>query len=201
MVEGHTATLLQLFEEQRFVRSKDLQEFGIPRAYLSRLLKRGRIRRVTRGLYECVDAPADERATLAEACASVPRAVISLFSAAQLHELTVTTPHAVWIALPPGTPRPRVDFVALEIIYVEPALLTGSAVQVEDYFGAEIRVTNPARTVVDMFRFRRRVGLEAALEVLRIYVQRTSTLDALLTEARRLSMDKVMAPYLEMLLA
>ena len=201
MADDHTATLLRLFDERRFVRARDLAEFGIPRAYLSRLVEQGRIRRVARGLYERMDAPSDERATLAEVCARVPRAVVCLVSAAQLHELTVGTPYAVWVALPPGTPRPRLDFVVLEIAYVEPALLTGSAVRVEDYFGADIRVTSPARTVVDMFRFRGRVGLEVALEVLQAYVRRTNTLDALLDEARRVKVDKVMAPYLEAFLA
>jgi predicted transcriptional regulator of viral defense system len=200
MAQNHVSTLLQLFESSRFVRSKDLDEFGIPRAYLSRLMERGRIRRVARGLYERTDAPSDERETLAEVCATVPRAVVSLFSAAQLYDLTVTMPHAVWISLPPGTPRPRVDFVALEITYVDPALLTGSAVQILDYFGADIRVTTPVRTVVDMFRFRSRVGLEAALETLQAYVQRNRTFDALMAEAGRLKVDKVMKPYLEALL-
>lgn len=201
MADDHTTTLLRLFDERRFVRARDLAEFGIPRAYLSRLVERGRIRRVARGMYESVDAPSDERATLAEVCARVPHAVVCLFSAAQLYELTVATPYAVWVALPPGTPRPRLEFVTLEIAYVEPALLTGSAVQVEDYFGADIRVTSPARTVVDMFRFRSRVGLEASLEVLRAYVRRRSTVDALLDEARRVKVDKAMAPYLEAFLA
>lgn len=201
MADDHTATLLRLFDERRFVRARDLAEFGIPRTYLSRFVEQGRIRRVARGLYESVDAPSDERATLAEVCARVPRAVVCLFSAAQLHELTVATPYAVWVALPPGTPRPRLEFVTLEIAYVEPALLTESAVQVEDYFGADIRVTSPARTVVDMFRFRSRVGLEPALEVFQAYVRRANTLDELLDEARRVKVDKVMAPYLEAFLA
>lgn len=52
-----------------------------------------------------------------------------------------------------------------------------------------------------MFRFRSRVGLEAALEVLRAYVDRNSTLDALLDQARRVKMDKVMMPYLKAFLA
>jgi len=93
------------------------------------------------------------------------------------------------------------EIVTLAIAYVEPALLTGSAVQVEDYFGADIRVTSPERTAVDMFRFRRRVGLEAALEVLRTYLNRNSTLDALLDEARRIKVDKAMMPYLSAFLA
>jgi hypothetical protein len=94
-----------------------------------------------------------------------------------------------------------VEFVALEITYIEPALLTGSGVKILDYFGADIRVTTPVRTVVDMFRFRSRVGLEAALETLQAYVQRATTFDELLAEARRLKVDKVMKPYLEALLA
>ena len=80
---NHTHELIALLRNKRLVRTRDVEAAGIPRTYLTRLVKQGKIRRVARGLYELTDAPTDENATLAEVCKRVPRATICLLSAAQ----------------------------------------------------------------------------------------------------------------------
>ncbi|HEX5136956.1 MAG TPA: type IV toxin-antitoxin system AbiEi family antitoxin domain-containing protein, partial [Planctomycetota bacterium] len=47
------------------VRARDLDEAGIPRAYLRRLCERGLLERVDRGLYRLADAAATELHSLA----------------------------------------------------------------------------------------------------------------------------------------
>ena len=198
---NHTHELIALLRKKRLVRTRDVEEAGIPRTYLTRLVKQGKIRRVARGLYELTDAPTDHNASLAEVCTRVPRATIGLISAAQFHDLTAATPPTVWIVLPSHTPHPKVDFVRLEIAYASPAIVTPSAVESHDYFGADIRVTTPSRTVVDMFRFRNRVGLELAVEGLRNYVSRSQDFSDLLYQAKLLRVSRVLAPYLQALAA
>ena len=196
---NHTHELIALLRKKRLVRTRDVEEAGIPRAYLTRLVKQGKIRRVARGLYELTDAPTDENATLAEVCKRVPRATICLLSAAQFHELTTATPPAVWITLPTHTPHPKIDFVRLEIVYTDPSLLGPTAIESHDHYGATIRITSASRTVADMFRFRNRVGLELALETLRTYATREGNLRDLLYQAKLLRVDSVLAPYLQAL--
>lgn len=134
-------------------------------------------------LYELSGAPVDERASLAEVCAMLPNTTICLLSAAQHHGMTTAFPHAVWITLTPGTPTPKLNTIQVEAVYMKKALLEG-VVETEDYFGAEIRVTNLEKTVVDMFRYRTRIGLDFALEALKEYVERTETYAKLLEIAK-----------------
>ena len=65
-----------------------------------------------------------------------------------------------------------------------------------------MRVYSVIRTVVDCFRFRNKLGLDVALEAL-IEARRSRRLD--LNEldriAKVLRMDRVMRPYLEMMVA
>lgn len=197
--EDHANALLALLRRKRLVRARDVEEAGIPRAYLTRLVRRGTMRRVARGLYELADAPTDENASLAEVCKRVPRATICLLSAAQFHDLTTAAPPAVWIMLPSHTPHPKVDFVRLEIVYTDPSLLRSSAVEHHDHFGSSIRITTATRTVADMFRFRNRVGLELALETLRTYVSRNHEYGDLLEQARLLRVESILTPYLQAL--
>lgn len=66
--------------------------------------------------------------------------------------------------------------------------------------GLHVPVFNAARTVVDCFKARNKIGLDVALEALRDgYRQRKFNLDELSRYALRAHMANVMRPYLESL--
>jgi predicted transcriptional regulator of viral defense system len=59
-----------------------------------------------------------------------------------------------------------------------------------------VRITNPARTVVDCFKFRNKIGIDVAVEALRDYRRlHKGTADELWRHADRLRMTRVMRPY------
>jgi len=165
------------------------------------MVKAGEARRIGRGIYELADAPWNERETFARVCTRIDKATIGLLTAAQIHELTTIAPPSVWIFLPPGTPHPTVDFVRLEIAYMDPPLLDETAVDTLDYYNAKIRLTNPAKTVADLFRYRNRVGLDAALEALRTLTQKQEHINDMMRHAKRERVDRFIAPYLQAMLA
>jgi len=66
--------------------------------------------------------------------------------------------------------------------------------------GVEVRLTTPAKTVADCFRFRRHVGLEVALASLKDYLKkRKGSMDALVQAAQADRIYAFMRPYLEAL--
>ena len=66
--------------------------------------------------------------------------------------------------------------------------------------GVKVRLTAPAKTVADCFRFRRHVGLEVALAALKDYLKkRKDSIDALVEAARADRIYAFMRPYLEAL--
>jgi hypothetical protein len=61
-----------------------------------------------------------------------------------------------------------------------------------------VRVTDPAKTVADCWKFRNKIGLDVALEALRDgWRQRKFTMDELWHYARINRVTNVMRPYLE----
>ena len=59
-----------------------------------------------------------------------------------------------------------------------------------------IRITSPARTVVDCFKFRNSIGIDIAIEALKEYRRlRNGTADEIWRQAERLRMTKVVRPY------
>ena len=64
--------------------------------------------------------------------------------------------------------------------------------------GIDVAITEPARTVVDCFRYRRKVGLDVALEGLRKGLrQRKVTSDQLWRHATKMRVWSILKPYVE----
>jgi predicted transcriptional regulator of viral defense system len=181
------------------LRPRDLSAHGIPREYLIRLLAEGRLQRPARGIYMLADAEVSEHQSLLEACKRVPRGVICLLSALRFHGLTTQAPFEVWLAIADNARVPRVEYPPLRIVrFSRSALTTGIDQPVID--GVPLRVTNVARTVVDCFKYRNKIGLDVALEALRdCWRQKKATMDELYRTAQSRRMANVMRPYLESL--
>jgi predicted transcriptional regulator of viral defense system len=194
-----TERVLALARRHGVLRARDLAPHGIPREYLTRLHAQGVLERPARGMYVLAEADGDEHQTLIEACKRVPHGVVCLLSALRFHGLTTQAPFEVWLGIDVKARLPKVDYPPLRIVrFSGPALTAG----VEEHVnrGVPVRVTNPARTVVDCFKYRNKVGLDVALEALRdCRHKRMATVDELHRAAQTLRMANVIRPYLEAL--
>jgi predicted transcriptional regulator of viral defense system len=181
------------------VRARDLDAHGIPRAYLKRLVARGDLEQIDRGLYRLVDAPATELSALADVSKRVPHAVVGLLSALQAHGMTSEVPHAVWVFVDRRARVPKVASPKLEVVRAS-GLARTHGVETRVIDGVKVQLTSPAKTVADCFRFRRHVGLEVAIAALRDYLaKRKGSVDALLQAARADRVEALMRPYVEAL--
>jgi predicted transcriptional regulator of viral defense system len=193
----HRDRIIALARRNRVLRPRDLAPLGVPREYLVRLLAEGILERPARGLYVLAATDPDENQTLAEACKRVPHGVVCLLSALQYHGLTSQAPFEVWLAISSRARRPKVEYPPLRIVRFSGAGLT-IGVETVSTAGGEVRVTTPARTVVDCFKYRNKIGLDVALEALRdSRTQKKATMDELYRTAQSRRMANVMRPYLE----
>ncbi|MBI5443519.1 MAG: type IV toxin-antitoxin system AbiEi family antitoxin domain-containing protein [Deltaproteobacteria bacterium] len=191
--------VIELTRKAGVLRPRDLDAVGIPRVYLQRLCRKGGIERLQRGLYCLPERSAGEFATLAEVAKRVPSGVVCLLSALRFHELTTQTPHEVWLALDRKSRKPRLDLPVRVVRFSAEALSAGYEVHVIDQ--VPVRVYGPAKTVVDCFKYRNKIGLDVALEALQDYLrQRKGTVDELWRFAKICRVSNVMRPYLEAVL-
>lgn len=148
-----------------FFRSSDLETAGLSRHQLPSLLRSGAVVRLGRGLYRRTDAEPSEHYSLAMACAAVPQSIVCLLTALQVHEIGTQAPSAIWLAIPHKARLPRLQAPKLRIVrFSGPAWSYG--VSDTTFEGVPARITSPARTIADCFRFERLVGAEAAIEAL-----------------------------------
>lgn len=157
--------------------------------------------RPARGLYQLADAAIDARHTLAEACALVPKGVVCLTSALQFHELTLQMPSNVWMAIDRAAWKPLVEYPRIRFVRFAPRALS-EGMERHTIEGVSVAVFNPAKTVVDCFRYRNKVGLDVALEGLREGLRsRKISPDQLWQFAREARIWSVIKPYLEAMVA
>lgn len=197
MTVSARARLIQVAEDGAVIRARDLDSHRIPRVYLTHLVSEGALRRLGRGLYISSRAKLTEHHELAEAAKRVPHAVVCLLSALQFHRLTTQAPREVWIAIDQKARRARGERPRLRIVHFSGQALSAG---VEEHVieGVRVRVYNPAKTVADCFKFRNKIGLDVALEVLRDYRRtKKGTSDDLWRFAKICRVANVMRPYLE----
>ena len=148
-----------------FFRPGQVEAAGLTREQLPALVRSGKVERVGRGLYRLADAEPTENYSLAMACARVPNSIVCLLSALRVHGIGTQAPAEVWLAIPHKARKPRLRELRLRIVrFSGPAWTFG--VQQTTFEGVPARITSPARTVADCFRFERLVGPEAAMEAL-----------------------------------
>ncbi len=153
------------------ITARDLANRGVRRERLFRLHASGQLQRVARGVYRTTAASATELASVVEVAKRAPNAVMCLLTALQIHGLTTELPHEVWVLINNRARAPRMDYPKLHVVRASGSAATHGIEQriVEN---TEVRVTSPAKTVADCFRYRDHVGLETALSALRDYLRR-----------------------------
>lgn len=174
--------------------------YGIHPQTLYALRDAGRLEQISRGLYRLADLAPLSDPDLVVVALRVPRAVVCLISALALHELTTQIPSWVYVALPRGAAKPALDHPPLRIFWFSGDAYS-AGVEVRRVDDTEVRLYNPAKTIADCFKYRNKIGLDVALEALRLYRKRRDfNVDALLQYARICRVARVMRPYVEALL-
>jgi predicted transcriptional regulator of viral defense system len=169
---GKSDRVLALAREFHIVRPRDVEGIGVPREYLLRLHRAGQLERVGRGLYR-------------------------LLSALVFHDVGTQNPFEVWIALPRGSRRPRLNAPPVRV-----TTLSGTAYSegIEEHVieGISVHIYGVAKTVVDCFRFRNKIGLDVALEALREIIRsKKTTINEINRFAKLVRLERVIRPYLE----
>jgi predicted transcriptional regulator of viral defense system len=181
------------------LRTREALALGIHPRTLYALRDAGLLESLGRGLYRLADLPPLANPDLVTVALKVPRGVICLISALAFHELTTQVPHVVSIALERGDRRPRLDYPPLQVFWFSGAAWS-EGIETHAIDQTPVRFYSPAKSVADSFKFRQQIGLDVALEALRIYRQSPQfDPQELLHFARICRVESVIRPYLEAL--
>jgi predicted transcriptional regulator of viral defense system len=166
---------------------------------LQRFAAEGTVEKLGGGLYRLSEVEPNELETIAMVASAAPNAIVCLLTALRVHEIGTQSPSEVWIALDRKARKPRRIPTRLRIVRFSGAMLTYGVVK-RSMLGVSVSITSPARTVVDCFRYRNKVGIDVAMEALREAVRsRITTVDQIVRAAEVCRARTVMRTYLEAL--
>jgi predicted transcriptional regulator of viral defense system len=194
---SNTERLLNYIREKGVLRTKELDQIAIPRIYLTRLVRKGLLERISRGLYRLPDSEITEYFTLLQVAKKIPQGVVCLISALRFHDLTTQIPHHIWMAVERGKWEPSDRDLPIRICELSGQSLS-EGIENQLINGVPIRIYNVAKTVADCFKYRNKIGLDVAMEALQDALrQRKCTANEIWHYARICRVANVMRPYLE----
>jgi predicted transcriptional regulator of viral defense system len=188
-----------IFKEQNgILLTSDLAKFGIPRTYLSILVKNGEIQRISRGVYSAANYMTDEMTSIQ---ARYKGAIFSHETALYLLRLTDRTPlfysvtvPAVYNATPLKANGAKVYFVSRDLHLV--GLMT-----MKSPHGNDIKTFNLERTICDVLRSRNKIEVQFVNEALKKYVvHKDRNIDQLYDYAKQFRIQRIIREYIEVLL-
>lgn len=182
------------------LRMSEALQSGIHRRELYSMLEAGLIEQLNRGLYRLTDLPPLGNPDLVSVALKVPSGVICLISALAYYEITTQIPHEVYVALERGMEAPKLDHPPLRIFWFSGQAFT-LGIQIHKIDGVPVRIYSPEKTIADCFKYRNKIGLDTAIEALKLYREKKRfKADDLMKFARACRVEKIIRPYLEALL-
>jgi predicted transcriptional regulator of viral defense system len=122
---------------------------------------------------------------------------VCLTSALSYHDITTQIPSSVHLAVPRDSYY-RIKLSIPVTVYRFDPKTFNEGLETHRIAGMPLKIYGVARTVVDCFKFRNKLGLDVALEALRLARQRKRVQNReLLRYARLLRVEKPMSPYLQ----
>jgi len=138
-----------------------------------------------------------EHDSVIEVAARVPKATLCLLTALRLHQLTTQNPFEVWIMIDRKARKPSISYPPIRVVRAS-GLALRKGVKAMRIDGVDIKVTTVAKTVADCFKYRNKIGLNVAIEVLKDVIQgRRASVDDLIHFAEVCRVREIMRPYME----
>jgi len=199
MVKSKEQAVIDLARKLGTIRINDLLERGIHPEFVRRLVSKNVFVRSARGLYSLAESEITEHHSFAIIGKRIPKGVVCLTSAIRFHNIGTQLPRKIWLALEKGSAQPRLSYPPLSIVrFSGPAFSEG--IEEHKIEGVTVKIYSPAKSVADCFKFRNRIGLEAAIEAARESLnERKATSDQIYHYAKICRVWNVMKPYLEAL--
>ena len=166
MKNSKYATALAVLLQMPIFKACEARTLGIPSRMLAYYCQKGRIERVSRGLYRVLDIPTDVGLDFEELvliASSIPHGVICLISALCYYNLTDQIMREYWIAVPNRDRSPKRPHT--RIVRMRNMTLGQTKVKIGKY---SVKIFDRERTVIDAFRY---LSHEVAIKALQMYLR------------------------------
>lgn len=187
------------YKHHGILRRSQAINLGIPAYILYEMHKKGYLVKEARGLYRLKDIEPPGKPDLIQISLLIPKSVICLTSALYFHEVTTQIPYKIYIALPRGIKKTRIEYPPVEVVWMSSKSLS-TGINEHNIDGIEVKIFNLEKTIADCFKFRNKIGEEIAIEALKDYFNRPKTdITRLIKYSKINRVENIITPYIKSL--
>ena len=187
-----------LHENNGYLKTSDAFGAGISRTYIGEFVRERNLERVAQGLYMSQDAWIDGMYVIQ---VRYPLAIFSHETALYLLRLATREPIQYAVTLKSGTNASGLTKQGVKVYKVTEVLFEEGLMGKKSPAGHTLRVYNPERTLCDLIRSRRNIEIQDLQSAFKDYVRlKEKNIPLLMRYAKSLSVDKIIRPYLFVLL-
>lgn len=190
-------TAIETFREAGgILRTSEALTAGIHPRTLYQMRGSGEVVELSRGVFQLADSMQTEHSDLVAVSKRVPTGVICLISALSYHAITTEIPHSIYFAVKSGKEKPKIDFPPTRIFSFSKETIS-AGVESHEIAGVRVNIFSPEKTVADCFKFRHKIGMEVAIEALKMCLGRNGSRTKILEFSKLCRVNKIIRPYLE----
>lgn len=163
--------LLKHFKRKKYCLMKELKASSFQTRDIAKLCRKGIIYKIKPGLYRLSDikeVPGISSGII-DVCQAIPEGVICLISALDFYELTTFNPHEIYVAVPHEKKVSKIIYPPVKIFYFPERFYRPGIDTIKIPYGS-VKIYNREKTICDMFRYRKKLGEDLALEGLKNYL-------------------------------
>jgi predicted transcriptional regulator of viral defense system len=178
------------------LRTSQAISLGIDPHIIYELRDAGLLEQLNRGIY-ALPGFADEHPDFILVSSRVPEGVICLTSALAYHGLTVQIPRWIDVAVKKGYKPPKIEYPPVKFHWYSDSTFNSGIEEIK--FGdARVRIYSKAKSIVDSFRLRSKVGTNVAVEALKNYfIQGGADWKEIVRLAKESRVLQIIEPYIE----
>lgn len=191
--------VLELLKKSNgMIKAEDLKKEKINRMSLTRLVEKGLIERVAKGLYINVNNIEDSYYIFQYKC---PKAIFSHETALYFHDLTDRTPIKFMITVPSGYYSKHITDKKYEFSYIKNELYELGKIKVKTPFQNEIYCYDMERTICDIVRNKNKIEAYQFTDAMQRYVRMNNkSINKLYKYAEKFNILAEVRKYLEVLI-
>jgi len=180
------------------VTTKLVEKYGIHREYLRKMVEKGELERVSHGVYIAPEIWEDQMMILQ---LKKRKIIYSHETALFLHDLTDRDPIQYVVTVPYGYNTSRLKDEGLIVHSVKKELYLLGKITKKTSFNHEVITYDVERTICDILRDRNNQDPYVVNEAIKRYLHRKEkNLNKLMKYAKLLRIEKVLRPYLEVII-
>ncbi|MCK9582183.1 MAG: type IV toxin-antitoxin system AbiEi family antitoxin domain-containing protein [Endomicrobiales bacterium] len=167
---------------------------------IAMLVESGEVEKIGKGLYQLISSFPSSHPDLITASLQAPNGIICLISALSFHEATVEIPKYVNIAILRGTRANKIEYPPVRY-YMFSSKAWSAGIDTHEIDGRKIKVYNLAKTVVDCFKFRNKIGIDVARAALKTaIIDKKISPNDIMHFAKICRVNSIIQPILEAML-